>query len=217
MQKRRQFLLTAFGFLTGLGIWLSPATNALRLAYGKTKKILLPKDANRGELIMKNPADLDTRNLEITPLKDFMTMGETNHDVDLHEWRLEVTGRVKTPLTLTDKEIHALPSIERNVLLICPGFFANHGRWKGFSLGRLLEKAGCEKGATKVAVSGPKIGSYEKVDEFPLEDVLSNKVFLAYGVNGQVLPKKHGFPLRVVAEGYYGSNWVKYVYKVAVK
>ena len=40
--------------------------------------------------------------------------------------------------------------------------------------------------------------------------------FLAYGVNGKTLPKKHGFPLRVVAEGYYGSDWVKYVYKVSV-
>jgi sulfoxide reductase catalytic subunit YedY len=39
-------------------------------------------------------------------------------------------------------------------------------------------------------------------------------VFLAYQVNGQALPKKHGFPLRVVAEGYYGGDWVKYVYKV---
>ena len=217
MLKRRQFLLTIFGFFTGIGLGLSPVSKALRLAYGKTKKIILPKNANRGELIMKNPADLDTRNLEITPLKDFMTMGETDHDVNLNEWRLEVTGRVKTSLTLTDQEIHALPSIEKNVLLICPGFFANHGRWKGFSLGGLLEKAGWEKGATKVAVSGPKIDRYEKVDEFPLEDVLSNKVFLAYGVNGQALPKKHGFPLRVVAEGYYGSNWVKYVSKVAVK
>jgi DMSO/TMAO reductase YedYZ molybdopterin-dependent catalytic subunit len=33
-------------------------------------------------------------------------------------------------------------------------------------------------------------------------------------VNNQVLPGKHGFPLRVVAEGYYGGDWVKYVYKV---
>ena len=217
MQKRRQFLSTSFGFLTGIAIWLSPVSKAFQLAYGKTKKIILPKDANRAELITKNPADLDTKNLEITPLKDFMTMGETDHDVDLNKWRFEVMGRVKTPLTLTDKEIQALPSIERNVLLICPGFFANHGRWKGISLGRLLEKAGLEKGTTQIAVSGPKIGSYEKTEEFPLKDVLSDKVFLAYGVNGEPLPKKHGYPLRVVAEGYYGSDWVKYVYSIKVK
>ncbi|MBW2406059.1 MAG: molybdopterin-dependent oxidoreductase [Deltaproteobacteria bacterium] len=27
-------------------------------------------------------------------------------------------------------------------------------------------------------------------------------------VKNKPLPKKHGFPLRVVAEGYYGFNWV---------
>jgi DMSO/TMAO reductase YedYZ molybdopterin-dependent catalytic subunit len=39
-------------------------------------------------------------------------------------------------------------------------------------------------------------------------------VFLAYSVNDRVLPQKHGFPLRVVAEDHYGGSWVKYVYKV---
>jgi sulfoxide reductase catalytic subunit YedY len=42
-------------------------------------------------------------------------------------------------------------------------------------------------------------------------------VFLATHVNGTVLPRKHGFPLRVVAEGYYGSEWVKYVGKLTVE
>jgi sulfoxide reductase catalytic subunit YedY len=49
------------------------------------------------------------------------------------------------------------------------------------------------------------------VDQFNLEDVRSNKVFLAYEVNGKVLPQKHGFPLRAVAEDSYGSTWTKYV------
>lgn len=39
-------------------------------------------------------------------------------------------------------------------------------------------------------------------------------MFLAYQVNGETLPVKHGYPLRLVAEGVYGSEWVKYVYKV---
>jgi sulfoxide reductase catalytic subunit YedY len=216
MQKRRQFLRIAFGFLTGLGLLLSPLFGAFRPAYGKAKKIILPKDTNRVELIEKDPIELDTRNLETTPLKDFDTMGVTDHEVDLNQWRLEVTGRVKAPLSLTNEEILELPSIEKNVLLICPGFFANHGKWKGFSLGNLIEKAKIEKGTTLVKVLGPEEGGSEKIEEFPVEDVLSDRVFLAYNVNGQNLPKKHGFPLRVVAEGYYGSYWVKYAYKVNV-
>ena len=55
------------------------------------------------------------------------------------------------------------------------------------------------------------------MESFPAEDVLSNKVFLAYGVNGETLPKKHGFPLRIVAKDYCGFNWLKYVYKVKLE
>ena len=97
-----------------------------------------------------------------------------------------------------------------------PGFFTNRGQWKGVSMKTLLEKAGVEKDVTHVSFSGPK-GSYEKVERFPIKDILTDKVFLAYGVNGETLPKKHGFPLRLVAEGYYGDDWVKYVYKMSLE
>ena len=50
----------------------------------------------------------------------------------------------------------------------------------------------------------------------PLSDSLI-QVFLAYDVNGKALPKRHGFPLRVVAEDYYGDDWVKYVYKMRLE
>ena len=66
---------------------------------------------------------------------------------------------------------------------------------------------------THINVYGPP-GEYEKVERFPIEDIRSDKVFLAYNVNGETLPQKHGFPLRIVAEDYYGAEWVKYVYKV---
>jgi hypothetical protein len=58
---------------------------------------------------------------------------------------------------------------------------------------------------------------HEKVEQFPIEDVLTDEVFLAYGVNEEPLPRKHEFPLRFVGEGYYGFNWVKYVYKMIVQ
>jgi sulfoxide reductase catalytic subunit YedY len=35
-------------------------------------------------------------------------------------------------------------------------------------------------------------------------------------VNGETLPRKHGFPLRLVYEDAYGSEWVKYVKEVVV-
>jgi len=215
MEKRRQFLKATFGFITGVGLLLSPLFKGVQMIYGKVQKIILPRDTDRESLIGRDPGDLDTRNLVTTPLKDFQTMGETDYQVNLDAWRLKVTGHVKTPLSLTYSQMLNLPSIERSVLLICPGFFANHGKWKGIAVGKLLESAKMEKGVTHVTFSGPEDES-ENSERFPIEDILSNKVFLAYDVNAKALPKKHGFPLRVVAEGYYGSNWVKYVYKIHV-
>jgi sulfoxide reductase catalytic subunit YedY len=166
-------------------------------------------------LVNKNPADLDTRNLETIPLKDFGTMGITDYEVSLVDWRLEISGHVKTSLSLTYEEVLSMPAIERNVLLICPGFFANHGAWKGISIQDLMKMAGAHNGLTQITIGGSE-GPYENTQSFPITDIYSDKVFLAYLVNGKQLPQKHGFPLRVVAEGYYGYDWIKYVYKVTL-
>jgi len=214
MSKRR-FLKISIKFITGIGLLASPLFSWIRLVRAKVQKMILPKDFPRKDLVDKNPADLDTHQLDITPLKDFETMGITDQETDLDTWRLKVEGLVERPFRLTYSQILTLPTIERNVLLICPGFFANHGRWKGISMTTLLEKAKVKDGATLVTFRGPE-GNYEKTERFYLKDALSNKVFLAYEVNGKPLPKKHGFPLRVVAEGHYGFNWVKYVHKVSV-
>lgn len=140
-------------------------------------------------------------------------MGLEDYSADMDSWRLIVEGEVDKPLRLTYTEVLDLPSVERAVLLICPGFFANHGRWTGISIPELLKLAGIRPGVTHVTFTGPE-GPYGKTHRVPLSEVLSNTVFIAYKVNETPLPKKHGFPLRLVAEGYYGYDWVKYVYKV---
>ena len=211
--KRREFIKTGVGFLAGIGLFFGSLVSGVRWVYAKAGKIILPQGTRRQSLIYRNPASLDPRNLDITHLKDFGTMGLSDHTVDLGAWRFEVAGHLERPLTLTYPEILSLPSYEKKVLLICPGVFVNYGRWKGVAMKDLLEKAGLDSNVTQVTFSGPK-GPDEKAERFPIGDVLSNRVFLAYRVNGQPLPKKHGFPLRIVAEGYYGSDWVKYVDKM---
>jgi DMSO/TMAO reductase YedYZ molybdopterin-dependent catalytic subunit len=213
--SKRKFLKVSIRFIAGIAFFTGPLFSWVRLVHGKIQKMVLPKNFPRKDLIDKNPADLDTRNLSITPLDDFKTMGITDHKTNLNTWRLSIEGHVERPLLLTYSQILSLPAFERNVLLICPGFFANNGRWKGISLIPLLQQAKIKHGATLVAFSGPE-GPYEKTESFHIKEVLSNEIFLAYGVNGKPLPIRHGFPLRVVAQGHYGFNWVKYVHKVRV-
>ena len=216
METRRHFIKGIIGCLGFVGILSSPFSALVRSVFAQAKKVILPRETKRESLVSRNPANLDTRNLGITPLEDFGTMGLSSHEVDLPGWRLEVNGHVKNRLRLTYKEIKSLPSIEREVLQICPGFFANHGRWRGISIGKLLKKAEVKDGVTHVTLKGPR-GSSENLQRFPIKDILSNKVFLAYRVNGQILPQKHGFPLRTVAEGYYGYDWIKYVDQITVE
>lgn len=213
MKTRRQFIKFSVKFLSGLGLFFSTMGTWLTEAYAKTKRILVPKGTDLDALRSDNPATLDTRNLQILPLKDFQTMGQTDHSVDLKSWRLIIDGNVIVPTRLPYSGIRELPAIERNVLMICPGIFVNHGRWRGISLMTALNLAQMKADTTHISVSGPQ-GPLEKVERFPIADIQSDKVFLAYQVNGERLPQKHGFPLRIVAEDYYGDEWVKYVYKI---
>jgi len=213
MKTRRQFIKSAIAFLSGLGVLFSTIGVWLAKAYAQTKRILLPKGTDLSSLSSKNPAELDTRDLEVRPLEDFEIMGLSDHEVDLQSWRLIIDGNVADPTRLTYSQLVELPSIERKVLLICPGFFANHGSWKGVSLMTVLNLARMKDDTTHIGVSGPE-GRYEKAERFPIADISKDKIFLAYEVNGEKLPRKHGFPLRIVAEDYYGDDWVKYVYKI---
>ena len=56
---------------------------------------------------------------------------------------------------------------------------------------------------------------YQK--SFLITDMKRDGVFLAYMVDGQVLPKEHGYPLRLVVKGEYGNNWVKWVDRIEIK
>ncbi len=216
VMRRRQLLKGAGRCLLGIGTLGGSLLGWLGAAWADAKRTVLPAGTPRESLAQENPAELDTRNLEINPLESFGVMGLADHKVDLEQWFLEVDGQVENPVRLSYAELRALPSMEREVLLICPGVFANHGRWKGISIRLLLEKAQAREGVSHVQIRGPET-SYAKTVSCPIADVRTDRVFLAYEVNGQPLPVRHGYPLRLVAEGYYGYDWVKYACRLTAE
>lgn len=216
MNSRRQFLSLMSRVVAGLGLAITPVSSYIGRAFAAVQRRILPRETNLQSLKGEHPTALDTRNLDIMPIDQFETMGLSDHTVDLDQWRLAVTGKVQHPLNLTYAELLALPAVEENVLLICPGVFTIHARWKGVAVYEILKMAGAQADVSSITLHGPK-GPYEKVEGFNPAEVASGRVFLAYAVNGQTLPLKHGFPLRAIAADRFGSDWVKFVYKIEAR
>lgn len=202
MWTRRKFLITS--------ILIPPFfLKFVSTLWAQAKKIL-PKGFKRDELRNMNPAEIDNQNLDIDPLGKFGTMGPTDVALDLKTYKLKIAGAVDHPLSLSYDQILKFPPLTEVVLLICPGFFSNNGRWTGVSLKALLQEAQVKKEATYLDVKG----AHEKTVRIPLKDIDRKRIFLAYRVNGETLPQKHGFPVRLVYEDAYGFDWVKYVDEV---
>jgi sulfoxide reductase catalytic subunit YedY len=205
MWTRRKFIKILFCALLS-----SLVFNPLSIGWAKAKQ-LLPEGFPRSQLLYMNSEEIDNQNLAIDPLNRFGTMGQTDVAIDLKTYRLKVTGKVGRPLSLSYDQILKYPSVTEVVLLICPGFFSFNGRWTGVSLKDLLQEAQIKKEAQYIDINGA--GHSVRI---PIKMIEQKRIFLAYRVNGITLPQEHGFPLRLVYEDAYGSNWVKYVNEVIV-
>lgn len=211
MNKRRAFFIQGLRLLGAASLALSwPG----RL-WAQGKRRILPGHVKGTDLAQYNPATIDNRNLSLTPIERFGTMGQSDLAVDPARWKLVVDGAVERPLSLGLEQVKARPVLESMVLLICPGVFSFNALWKGLSLGELLQEAKPHAQANRVTIRGVG-GAGAKEEHFSLREVLAEEVFLAYQVNGRDLPRKHGFPLRVVAGSHYGDDWVKYVARVSL-
>lgn len=188
----------------------------LRTVWAESKRRIIEKNTPLSKLMHANPAKIDTSRLETTPIEQFDVMGETDLEIRLENWHLLVDGDVINPSEFTYDDLLNRPILERNALLICPGFFAYNAFWRGFSVADMLREASLKKGATHVLFYGSK-GFRKKKKRYTIDEVLADKIFAAYQVNGQDLPMRHGFPLRLVADDHRGGRWVKYLNRISVE
>ncbi len=174
---------------------------------------ILPADTDLSNLLYEDPAYLDGHQLPISTINQFGIGGTDDHHVDMQTWQLQFAGMIERPFSLSYAQLLQLPPLERKVLLICPGTFAYVANWQGFSLWDLLRQNGISAQATHVDILGPP-EKYRKTARFSLNEVEKDRIFLATRVNGHSLPLQHGFPLRLVAKGHIGADWIKYVYRI---
>jgi DMSO/TMAO reductase YedYZ molybdopterin-dependent catalytic subunit len=127
--------------------------------------------------------------------------------VDRETWRLKVTGLVDRQVELTYAELVALPIIEQFVTIACVsnlvgGDLVGNARWTGVRLRTVLEMAGVQASADQLV--GRSIDGFTA--GMPVEWVMdpAREPMIAVGMNGEPLPRDHGYPARLIIPGLYG-------------
>jgi DMSO/TMAO reductase YedYZ molybdopterin-dependent catalytic subunit len=130
--------------------------------------------------------------------------------VDSQQYRLEVTGLVHTPQSLTYQEVLALPKVKRAITLHCVEGWSEHLLFEGVRLADVLALAKPRPGVRTVIFYAADGYS----SSLTYDDATRLDVMLAAKINGKVLDDKRGFPFQVVAESKWGYKWVKWVNRI---
>jgi DMSO/TMAO reductase YedYZ molybdopterin-dependent catalytic subunit len=133
--------------------------------------------------------------------------------LDLASYRLEVSGLVDHPLSLSLDELRCLPKVSASPALVCGDYFTDRAAWSGVPIREILDLAGVQAGAKTVYFDGAD-GYRASLD---LDQALQPGNFLAYEWQNKPVPILHGFPLRAVFPGLGGWAWVKWLVGMVVR
>lgn len=155
-------------------------------------------------------------------------------------WTLSIDGEVERPRHWTIESLKAsFPVVDVTAVLECAGngrvgyspptdglIWTNGAvgcaRWTGVRLADLLEDAGLKSSAVYTGHESPdprSDGSGRPAISrgLPIAKALSPECLVAFAMNGEPLPFLHGGPLRIVAPGYPGSAWQKWLTRIRVR
>jgi sulfane dehydrogenase subunit SoxC len=146
--------------------------------------------------------------------------------IDPKTWRLDVSGTVQRPLSLTLDDLRRLGSSQIEAFLECAG----NGRtrfeplppgtpwrndaignalWDGVSLGHVLELAGVKPETIDIVTQGADFPEMRR--GLPLTVARDPGVMLVWGMNGEPLPVAHGGPMRLLVPGWAGIASTKWL------
>ncbi|UZF94615.1 sulfite oxidase [Bosea sp. NBC_00550] len=178
----------------------------------------------------------------ITPIDSFFIRnnGELPEIGDEREWTLTIDGEVERPTVWTVAGLRQrFEEVTVTAVLECAGNGRSQfspatdglqwrlgavgcARWTGVRLADVLEHAGPKPSAVYTAHHAPdrQIGKPEKAAlsrGLPMAKALAPETLIAFAMNGEPLPRLHGGPLRIVAPGYPGSAWQKWLDRVSLR
>jgi len=137
------------------------------------------------------------------------------------QWRLLVDGEVRQPFQLDYATLRKLPAVEVTKTLECISNMVGKPElapfgaelistavWKGVRVKDILDLVGGpEPGADWAAV----LAADEYTSALPMDALVDPATLLVYEMNGEVLPREHGYPVRLLVPDRYGMKNPKWV------
>ncbi|MCY4602018.1 MAG: molybdopterin-dependent oxidoreductase [Acidobacteria bacterium] len=222
--------------LAGMGMFGVPEWVLPALAQGETAVPFtdLPEVINWRRTPDRRMLDIRTIDSVFTDRDQFFTTQHYGHpEIDPATYRLNISGLVDQPLSLSIDDIRAMPPRDLIFGFECSGNrgpingLSSNGRWTGVSLHTVLERAGVQPAAREFVFLGADHGEEEvefrgrsySVDQqygrsLQRDKALSPEPLLAYALNGEPLTAFQGFPLRLLVPGWYGAPNVKYLAEI---
>jgi DMSO/TMAO reductase YedYZ molybdopterin-dependent catalytic subunit len=193
-----------------------------------------PKMAPSG-LVMEFPLPIGRTTEFITPSEKLFVLAHLGvPQIESDSWSFDLVGLFGSPRSLryadlaqfTPKTVRSFHQCAGNPLEPNkPMRIIANVEWRGVLLRDILEQAqiapscryiwayGLDYGAFKApSYSSPLQEHYVK--DLPVDYVMNHDVIIATHLNGEPLSPKHGFPARIIAPGYYGTNSVKWLCRV---
>ncbi|MEF8902181.1 MAG: sulfite oxidase [Halovenus sp.] len=180
-------------------------------------------------------ADRDTFANWLTPIEEhFVCHRNDIPAIDADAWTVSLAGQADGTLSMTDiKERY--PTVAVAHTMECAGNGRGQHRpetgsvqwtfeaaanafWTGTPVSSILRAHGVDspEGKWLTAIGGdPSDGDDVFARSIPLSKALEDCI-LAYGMNGQPLPREHGYPVRLIVPGWYGASNVKWVDELRV-
>ena len=114
-------------------------------------------------------------------------------DIDVSQWKLEVSGLVRDKTAWTVERLRALPQAGQITRHICIEGWSAIGDWRGVPFAIFLDRIGADTSAKYV---GFKCADryYSSLD---MPTALHPQTLLALDFGSQPLPTKYGFPLKL--------------------
>ena len=196
---RRRFLATVFGTSAAVTVF----------TVGQTVRPL-----RKLALLAPRRPDTGPQGFPVNQTAGMAGVVRSAHSSD---YRLSVTGNVRTPLSLTLDDLRALPQRSATLPIACVEGWSSSQRWTGIPVRDLLLKAGAPPNASVRVVSLEDSRRLYSTSDVNHRQAHDPDTLLALHVNGEELALDHGYPLRLIGPNRPGVMQTKWVTKLIVR